>query len=751
MRAPFGHRPPRFPRLARGFSLLEAALLVLLIGGALVTGFLLLRAHGPVRQAQVQEQALQAADEALVAYAAAYARLPCPVSAPDGDTCVASGEKGWLPVRAIEAGLQRPLAIDNKRLPPLRYVAYGGSGGTDLAVASDRFNPRQWDGTAYEFKAINGLDLCAGLASAARESLTANSARANVLDADGVRVNVAYALAAAGPSAGNAGGRFDGRNQDAGGQMESPAQLASADYDDRARARGFDSLARTLGCGYADASSPDNVMAASLDLVALGVDMANEVTEQHDGNKEDTELSVVFASLSEVFAGINVALAGANVSNASSTLATASAQLAAAIAACALPPWAQCALIPVYTAAVTAGGIAVGLAIAATVTAAVALAPTSAALALTIQASELAKQPLGSSQANLTEAMENVCLTAEGGYTTHGVDADGKAITLDPPVWHDGLKQDVEKAEQDLATATSERDNARAQLDALEKMPPSPLIDYPLPPDPDASDDDDDTANYNDWVALQRAWEEALRVKMEAVRTSESARFEYEKSLKAEQDAQREVDTLAENSLQLASQAAACDTAPPADRAGQLRCENVRAAQRAIDLCEFNADDTTSRDQRQCLPWKREDLATARAARESAYTTWQTRQGEALGKPQPPLKDYIDYGTGCWFFAGCNVLLVPNQDEDDKRETYAKTYFKYLGMVEAVKLAQSNLDKRRADYAQMQDQCDDLRKLSLGGDAAGEVLGVVVGAEEILRAADDRGTVGQVQSGPSDP
>jgi type II secretory pathway pseudopilin PulG len=752
MRAATRRRPPVFPRHARGFSLLESALLVLLIGGALVTGFLLLRAQVPVQQAQVQEQALQAADEALVAYAAAHARLPCPVTAPGSDTCVSAGAKGWLPVRALEEGLQRPLAIDNRRLPPLRYVAYGGSGATDLAVASDRFNPQQWDGTAYDFKAINGLDLCAGLASAARESVTANSARANVLDADGLRINVAYALAAAGPSAGNGGGRFDGRNQDDAAQMESPAQVASADYDDRVRARGFDSLARTLGCGYADAGSPDNVMAASLDLVALSVGVSDEVTEQHDGNKEDTALSVVFASLSEVFAGINVALAGANVANSSSTLATASAQLSAAIAACALPPWAQCVLIPIYTAAVTAGSIAVGLSIAATVTAAIALAPTSAALALTIQASELAKQPLGSSSANLTEAMQNVCLAAEGGYTSKGVDANGNAITLDPPVWHDGLKQDVEKAEQDLATAIDERDGARARLDALEATPPSPLIKYLAAPDPDASDDDDDDANYNAWVALQRQWEAELKVKLEAIRASESARFEYEKSVKAEQDAQRDLDTLVDNSVQVGLQVTDCNGNPPADIAGQLRCDNVRAAQRALDLCEFDPSDTTSRDQRQCVPWKREDLATASSARASAYTTWQSRQNEALGKAQPPLNDYIDNQSGCWLLFSCDVLLVPNQDEDDKRETYAKTYFKYLGMVEAVRLAQANVDQRRADYAQMQSQCDDLRKLSLGGDAEGAVLGVVIGAEEMLRAADDRGAVGAVQSSPgADP
>jgi hypothetical protein len=438
MQLPVRRRSFASPRLARGFSLLEAALLVLLIGGALVTGVLLLRAPAPVRQAQLQEQSLQMADEALVAYAAAFARLPCPVTAPDSDTCVASGAKGWLPVRALESGLQRPLAGDNRRLAPLRYVVYRG-GGNDLASASDRFNPHQWDGTAYDFKAINGMDLCAALASASSETASAPlTDRANVLDADNQRVNVAYALAAAGPTVGNGGGRFDGRNQDSTAQMESPALAASADYDDRVRVRGFDALARTLGCGYADASSPDNLMAASLDLVALGVDMSNEVKEQHDGNKEDTELAVIFASLSEVFAGINVALAGANVANSSSTLATASAQLAAAIAACALPPWAQCALIPVYTAAVTAGGVAVGLSIAATVVAAAALAPTSAALALTIQASDLAKQPLGSSQANLLEATQNVCLTAEGGYTSRGLDANGNLIVLDPPVWHDG-------------------------------------------------------------------------------------------------------------------------------------------------------------------------------------------------------------------------------------------------------------------------------------------------------------------------
>lgn len=739
------------PRLARGFSLLEAALLVLLIGGALVTGVLLLRAPAPVRQAQLQEQSLQMADEAVVAYAAAFARLPCPVTAPGSDTCVASGAKGWLPVRALEAGLQRPLAGDNRRLAPLRYVVYGGGGSSDLASASDRFNPHQWDGTAYDFKAINGMDLCAALASASSETASAAHAdRANVLDADSQRVNVAYALAAAGPTAGNGGGRFDGRNQDSTAQMESPALAASADYDDRVRVRGFDALARTLGCGYADAANPDNIMAASLDLVALGVDMSNEVTEQHDGNKEDTDLAVIFASLSEVFAGINVALAGANVANSSSTLATASAQLAAAIAACALPPWAQCALIPVYTAAVTAGGVAVGLSIAATVVAAAALAPTSAALALTIQASDMAKQPLGSSNANIAEAMQNVCLTAEGGYTSRGLDADGKVIVLDPPVWHDGLKQDVAKAQQELDNAISQRDGARGQLDAMEATPPSPLIDYPLPPDPDASDDDDDDANYNAWLEWQRTMEARLKVKLEAVRVSETARFEYEKSLKAEQDAQRELDTLVQNSLQLVGQVAVCDDAPPTDPAGELRCDNARAALRAIQLCEFDPSDTTARDQRQCVPWKTQDLATATAARQSAYTTWQTRQNEALATQQPPLKNYIDFNSGCFLF-GCNVLLVPNQDEDDKRETYAKTYFKYLGMVEAVKLAQSERDKRQVDYDKMQAQCDDLRALSLGGDAQGTLTGLVVGAESILRAADDRGAVGQVQSGDTTP
>ncbi|HYG05138.1 MAG TPA: hypothetical protein VD865_01860 [Stenotrophomonas sp.] len=751
MRAPFRPRSLAAPpRMARGFSLLEAALLVLLIGGALTAATLLLRAPAPVRQTQVQEQALQMADEALVAYAAAHARLPCPVTAPNSDTCVAAGTKGWLPVRALEQGLQRPLAGDNRRLAPLRYVVYGGAGATDLASASDRFNPRKWDGTAYDFQSVNGMDLCAALAAASGETASAaNAGRASVLDADNHRINVAYALAAAGPTPGNAGGRFDGLNQNDGAQMESPALLGSADYDDRVRARSFDALARTLGCGYADASSPDNVMAASLDLVALGVDMADEVTEQHQGNEEDTKLAVVFASLSEVFAGVNIALAGANVSNSSSTLATATAQLSAAIAACALPPWAQCALIPVYTAAVTAGAIAVGLSITATVLAAAAMAPTSAALALTIQASDLAKQPLGSSQANLQEATANICLTAEGGYTSRGVDGNGNVIVLDPPVWHDGLKQDVTKAEQELQDAIAQRDSTRARLDTLEATPPSPLIDYPLPPDPDESDDDDDEARHNAWLALQRSYEEELRLKLEAIRTSETARFDYEKSLKAEADAQRALDTLVENSLQLTAQVATCQANPPADQAGQLRCDNARAAQRAIDLCEFDPSDTTSREQRQCVPWKREDLTVASAARQSAYDTWQTRQNEALAKAQPPLKDYIDWQEGCLWLFGCKVLLIPDQDEDDKRETYAKTYFKYLGMIEAVKLAQSNLDQRRVDYDKMQAQCDALRELSVGGDATGDGSSLLAGAEAILRAADNRGAVGKVQPGPA--
>ena len=71
-------------------------------------------------------------------------------------------------------------------------------------------------------------------------------------------------------------------------------------------------------------------MFAELDMLALAVDVSDEVDAQNAALVSQTKSAVTMAAVSEVFAVINVALAAASIANSVSTLATASAQLAAA-------------------------------------------------------------------------------------------------------------------------------------------------------------------------------------------------------------------------------------------------------------------------------------------------------------------------------------------------------------------------------------------------------------------------------------
>jgi len=732
----------------RGIGLLQALLLVLLTGAAVVAGMTLLRAPQPADHAALKEDALRWADEALVAYAAAHGRLPCPVSSPTSpaSACVGPGEKGWLPTRALEAlhpGGAGPA-------PPMRYVVFRGEADSDLATSSNTFSPHRWDRTSHALPEINGLDLCAKLGAAARAThATPRTDRARTLDAGGAVVNIAYGLVAPGPTPGLFG-RFDGANQDSDAAIAPPSLAASADYDDRTRARGFGELGQTLGCGFIDPAGADGIALAAVDMMALAVDVSDEVNEQHEGNKEDTQLGVVMASVSTAFAGINVALAGASISNAVSTLATASAQLSVAIGTCVV--LVGCGLIPPYTAAVIAAGVAIGLATTATGLAAGAVVPTSLALDMMIEARDMAQQGLPSATIDLSMATERTCMAAEGGWVTLEADANGNLTPLDPPQWRNGLRQDMEATEAELAALRADVEANRLRVDELEQIPSVVLIDYPPPPVRGPHESDTDwNDRYQGWLDSRRGQEAMLQVKLEAIRFAMAAKFAYENTRQTVENIETELGDINESVRLLADEVFTCNSSPPAatDLVGQRRCANNRRSLHGLVTCDgLTAEQVIGR---QCQPWKQVDLNAARAAREAAYDLFRNAEQVAVAMPEPPIKNYI-INTG-WFFGPwdctvfdwCDPLIVYRQRDHDKRETYAKLVYRLMGVDRAIAEKQSEVEEERAAYETAKSQCDALRAMNPPGGASGnEAPPVWAGARAILQAANCRGATGAV-------
>lgn len=743
------------PRYQRGIGLLETALVVLLIGSAIAVGFLVLQSRKPVQQAAAQEQALQWADQALVAYAAANARLPCAVSSPTSDAtdCVGPGQKGWLPVQALQA--VHPTGAGPGQ--PLRYMVYrGADAGSDLTSVGNQFNPKKWDGTEHAFTAVNGLDLCAVLANAASKTTTVKADRARTTDIDGIAINVAYGLSAAGSTPGESG-RFDGRNQQSIAAMESPARGADSDYDDRVRVRDFNALAQTLGCGYANASAPDGLVLASLDMLALAVDVSDEVDEQHAGNKEDTELAVIMAGVSEAFAIINVALAAAGISNSASTLATASTQLSAAIASCVV--LVGCALIPPYTGAVISGGIAVGLAAGGTALAAAALALSSAALGVTVEARDMAQVPLSSPAADITQMIEQTCLAADGGLRDWGYDPEtGERFTIDPPIQENGLLQQVEEIKQDLVEIETEMTDADRRLTAIEenKIPSNgfALFNYNhnKPSRASYAEGEDGDAAYNAalqaWTdkqpALIQEWEAQLAAKLLAIRKAEDAHYDWDNAAQAVADAKTELEQMNEAIVELSLKVFQCDATPPAELDKKIACDNNRNSLKGLSQCDPKYAGQNSRGETQCLAENQKRLEQLKTFAATEWDEYESLTITAVQLPRPPMVNYIEQSWACSLWGDCQRLIIAFQDDDDERETYARTYYQRKHLAESLILKQKELDEKQDAYATAKAQCEALKNMDAGSGSGSEIK-IVAGADEILRTANCRGATGAVQ------
>lgn len=451
----------------RGFGLLEALLVTLLLGGTLIAGFLWLQVRHATNAATDQVAALRHADAAVAGFAATHYRLPCPDTDDDGlEDCGAGGERGSLPWRTLRVADPALRA----RIAQLDYII--DRTGRDLAVSANAFRPGKL-GTA-EFRQITGDGLIDDAAAGAGEFhaldnvgsvdfcvMLGTSASAGGPEIAGGGGPFAYAVVDPGVvDADGDGDPFDATNAAGGTTVESPQRGTNADYDDRVLARGHANLSTALNCPG---------LALSLDSVALAQSVVHEVDSQL---KWLTASASVATAANGVRVGIQIKKLADSItllSTASTELGLASSALAAAIGSCVVIV--GCAEIPhaaAWTAAAAVAVAAASVAVSANVTA---IAFHAAATATTLSAAILAGTSIDETggSINLSELRE----TAQDGYE--------KAVEQ-----RDEAEENLQDARDEEADSLADLRQARAGLyDGArmlveERNEKSDYSDYPL-------------------------------------------------------------------------------------------------------------------------------------------------------------------------------------------------------------------------------------------------------------------------------
>ncbi|MBA1264288.1 prepilin-type N-terminal cleavage/methylation domain-containing protein [Stutzerimonas stutzeri] len=339
-------------RHCRGFSLLELAAVLALLSG-LVFALLYKTSDVSIQTAlQSTDSALKAADEQLRQFAAWNGRLPCPDTDGDGlENCNGSTQKGDLPYRTLKlAAIGYEVGEQGGRA--LRYGVYRNAAAeADLAVKDERFKPTNADATAYDLGNSNSLDLCTALASASGHAQ--NDAYLHIAYTDGARAGMAYMLASPGVAdADSDGDRYDGLNSTSATGFNAPQTPVSTTYDDTTRGRGLTELHELLHC---------QVSQRSLNLATNAIALEEENIAFAESNKDSADEGVMMNAVGSALTAWSMAQAAAELSGAMEVQSISAGLLATATATCAIPPFAGCALVPVYTAAVAAAGTGVTL------------------------------------------------------------------------------------------------------------------------------------------------------------------------------------------------------------------------------------------------------------------------------------------------------------------------------------------------------------------------------------------------------
>ncbi len=372
---PMSTRPPL--HRCQGFTLLELAALLALLAG-LVFALLYKTTDVSVQRAtQDSTSVLASADAQLRQFAAWHGRLPCPDSNGDGiEDC--GSVKGSLPYRTLgQATIGYTAGEQGARA--LRYGVYrNAEQNADLAVAAERFKPTNADATAYDLNNRNSLDFCSALQNAS--AATFSDTRLFASDPQGARTAMAYMLASPGDAdADGANGLYDGLNGTAMAGFASPETPISPTYDDATRGRGFTELYELLHC---------EATQRSLHLSANAIALEEENVAFAGSNESSATQGVLMNAVGTAISIWSLGQAAAGVASANEVATLSASLLAGATASCAIPPFVGCALIPVYTAAVSAAGTGVGLSIAALTLSGTALGLQGAATGLYVVVSE---------------------------------------------------------------------------------------------------------------------------------------------------------------------------------------------------------------------------------------------------------------------------------------------------------------------------------------------------------------------------
>jgi type II secretory pathway pseudopilin PulG len=353
------------PRHAKGFTMLELMAILLALSALAFVLFYKTQSLFSQQQALDVAHQMAEADQQLQRFAAQYGRLPCPDTGTDGiEDCGSGAAKGFLPYRTLG------LATKQYRFGeiPLRYGVYrNATDDADLAVATSRFDPTDSDGNTYPTPnppappPPDVLDFCTGLKNAA--AATASTSYTYLGWPDASTANVAFALAYAGNTdSDGVNGLYDGLNGASGPGFNAPGTPMTSAYDDTTSSRGFDELFGMLRC---------DITQRSLNLASNSAAVEADVVSMASGNSDAANMGVILNAIGTAITVWGMVQSIAAIADASEVEAESAALLATAIATCVV--LVGCALIPVYTTAVTFATVGLVGSIAAAVLTAAAL------------------------------------------------------------------------------------------------------------------------------------------------------------------------------------------------------------------------------------------------------------------------------------------------------------------------------------------------------------------------------------------